>query len=344
MRVQNTRADFSIFVLMHPRRNAFRAVLALSLFLTITGCDKKVENRWQVKVEVPAGRLQLTDISRDFFDPAVPMSQFQARYPWFQGSVPDEVFAARRQSAEEKKVYQEAIAKIDQAKLEKELKELFARVHHYFPNFKNPKVFLLSSSTQMYQEPVLYDPAQGFLFIDISSFMGEKTAVYNGIPNYFRVGMNPANMLPKVAEAIALSIVPFDRSAQKFIDAMMFEGKCMILQDAFLPDTPDYLKLGQTPAQLDWLHANETNIWNYFVENDVLYSPDNRMIERFIAPGPFSKFYTEVDRRSSPQAGVFIGWQIGKKYLETYPDATLQKFLAQTGTDIFTKSKYKPKD
>ncbi len=317
-------------------------ILLVSAFF-LHSCKKENKNIWDVKIETPAEKIPVTDISKDFFAPEVTLEQFRAKYPWFQGSVKDEDFIKRRNSAEEAKLYREAATKVDLNLLGTDLGALFARVKHHFPNFKNPKVYTFSSSTQMYEEPVIYDPQQGFLFIDISGFMGEKSQYYKGIEEYFKVSMNPENIIPRTSEAIAFTIVPYSKDSQKFLDQMVYNGKIMTLQDAFLPHLPDHLKMNATAKQYEWSKASEVSIWDYFIENDYLFSPDPRLTERFINPGPFSKFYTDVDKQSSPQVGVFTGWQICRKFYEKNPETPLLDFLAMSATDIFNKSEYKPK-
>ncbi len=324
-------------------KNTVIFILSVFSFLMLSNCKKDPKDIWKVNVEIPQEKVQITDISREYFDESVPLAQFQSKYPWFQGSVKDEAFENRRKNPEEIKAYKFAASKVDLNKLSTDLTELFARIRHYFPNFKDPKVYTFSSSTQMYQEPILYDPQQGFLFIDISGFMGEKSEFYKGIEEYFKKSMNPENVLPKTSEAIAFNIVPYSRSEQKFLDQMVYNGKIMTLQDAFIPNVPDHLKMSATAKQYEWSQANEVNIWDYFVENDYLFSGDPRLVERFISPGPFSKFYTEIDRESSPQVGIFTGWQISRKFFEKNPDTKLQDFLQRNATEIFNQSEYKPK-
>lgn len=323
----------------------FFRILAVLAFIAISvvSCKKEGKEKWNIEVETNNEKVLITDISKEFFDANIPLEQFKAKYPWFQGSVKDEDFENRRKNPEEIKAYKDAASKIDLNKLSEDLTQMFARIKHYFPKFENPKVYTFSSSTQMYQEPVLYDPQQGFLFIDISSFMGEKSVFYKGIEEYFKTSMNPENLLPKTSEAIAFTIVPFTRNEQKFIDQIVYNGKLMTLQDAFIPNVPDHLKMSATSKQFDWNNANEAQIWDYFVENDYLFSPDPRLVERFVAPGPFSKFYTEIDKESSPQVGIFTGWKICQKFFDKNPDVKLQDFINMNATEIFNQSEYKPK-
>ncbi|WBV61462.1 gliding motility protein GldB [Chryseobacterium camelliae] len=318
-------------------------ILSSILVLSLHSCKKEQETPWKVEIEKPAEKVQVVDISKMFYDKNVPLDQFKTSFPWFQGTVPDEDFAKRRADANEIKIYNEAIQKIDVQKLQTELQELFSHIKYYFPKFNSPKVYLFSSALQMAQDPIIYDEKTGFLFIDITGFMGDGNANYKGLEMYFQKSMNPANIVPKVSQIFAENIVTAS-TEQKFVDQLILNGKIMTLQDAFLPNFPDYLKMNYTAKQYDWAVANEANIWNYFVENNLIFSDDPRLVERFISPGPFSKFYTEIDNESSPQIGIFTGWQICKSYIKQNPETKLLDFLKLDAQTIFNKAGYKPKN
>lgn len=319
------------------------AILSSILVLSLDSCKKEQESQWKVEIEKPAEKVQVVDISKMFYDKNVPLDQFKNSFPWFQGTVPDEDFSKRRTDANEIKIYNEAIHKIDVQKLQTELQELFSHIKYYYPKFKSPKVYLFSSALQMAQDPIIYDEKTGFLFIDITGFMGDGNANYKGLEMYFQKSMNPANIVPKVSLIFAENIVT-GSTEQKFVDQLILNGKIMTLQDAFLPNFPDYLKMNYTAKQYDWAVSNEANIWNYFVENNLIFGDDPRLVERFISPGPFSKFYTEIDNESSPQIGIFTGWQICKSYLKQNPETKLLDFLKLDAQTIFNKSGYKPKN
>ena len=318
-------------------------LIFLIVAFTFNSCKKEPKDLWKTEIDNPKENVQITDISKEYFDTNVSTQVLKQKYPWFQGTVSDEDFELRRKDTTEIKIYRDAISKIDQKKLQNNLSELFARIKHYFPEFRTPKVFLFSSALQMAKDPIFLQPESNFLFIDISGFMGEKNPNYKGMENYFLTSMNPQNIVPKVSQIIAENLVPVDGDYQKFIDMLVYNGKLMILQDAFLPNTPDYLKINYTPKQYEWAVANESNIWNYFVESNLVFSDEARLEERFIAPGPFSKFYTAIDNESSPQIGIFTGWQICKKYFEKNPETKLQDFLKINASELFNKSEYKPK-
>lgn len=323
----------------------FRYLLFSTVILTgLNSCKKKPENLWKVEVKNPVEKVQVIDISKELYDADVSLESFTQKYPFFQGTVPNEDFAERRKDPEEIKVYQEAISKIDVSKLNQELADLFSHIKNYFPDFKEPQVFIYSSALQGIMEPIFYEPKKGMLFIDITAFMGENNPNYKGLELYFQKSMNPKNVIPKVSGIFADHFVERNFEHQKFIDQIVYYGKLMTLQDSFLPNEADALKMNYTPEQYEWAKANEANIWNFFVENNLVFSDDQRLGERFINPAPFSKFYTEIDNESSPQIGIFSGWQICRKFYQEKPDTKLADFLKMNAQDIFNQSNYKPKN
>ncbi|WP_417431428.1 gliding motility protein GldB [Halpernia sp.] len=322
----------------------FKYLILFSILISaLHSCKKESGNKWEIKLENEFPNVQLTDISKTFYDSSIPLDQFKEKYPWFQGSVSDADYSARRADIEEIKIYKEAIAKINQPKLKEDLTLLFAHIENYFPDFKTPQVFLFSSDLQMAQDPVFLEPKNNLLFIDITGFMGENNPYYKGMEHYFQVSMNPQNIIPKVSATIANQLIRPDKNHQKFLDKIIFEGKLLTLQDAFLPTEPDYLKMNYSQKQYEWAEANEENIWNFFVENNLVFSDDPRLEERFLSVGPFSKFYTAIDNESSPQIGIFSGWQICRKYFKQKRDTKLQDFLKMDAQTIFNDAQYRPK-
>lgn len=319
-------------------------LLAATFALIPISCKKDQENLWQIEIKNQAQKVEVQDLSAEFYNPDVPLAEFQQKYPWFQGTVSDEDFAKRRLDESEISIYKEAAAKIDKKKLNDELTTLFSHIQHYFPEVKQPKVYLYSSALQGIMEPVFYHDAENLLFIDISAFLGENNPNYKGLEQYWQISMNPQNIVPKVSRVFAGYFLQEDFAQQKFLDDLIFQGKILTLQDAFLPGFPDYLKINYNQKQYEWALANEANIWNYFVENNLVFSDDTRLRERFINPGPFSKFYTEVDNDSSPQVGIFTGWQICRKFFESKPETRLADFLKIDSQTIFNESNYKPKN
>ena len=185
--------------------------LSLVLILGLNSCKKESQNQWNVEITTPAEKVEITDISKELYDPNVSSESFKAKFPWFQGTVSDADFAKRRADPEEIKIYKEAAAKIDQKKLQTDLQDLFSHIRFYFPSFKSPKVFLFSSALQMIQDPIFYDAKGNQLFIRIPQSVKVIVLPLNQIGNVgFSLGLYHASgasllILFKV-ESVELSI------------------------------------------------------------------------------------------------------------------------------------------
>jgi len=318
-------------------------VIVFLLMFCMVSCKKEKTDLWKIDVSDKTEKVELIDISKDFYNPEVDLEEFKKRFSFFQGTVPDDSFALRRMDAVEIDIYKTAVSKINKENLSKDLSALFAHLQYYFPKFKYPKVYLYSSALDGIMDPVFYRADYNMLFIDISAFMGEGNSYYRGLDLYLQNSMNPPNILPKVAEVLARDYVPYHPENRKFIDKMIYFGKIKLLQDVLLPDTAAYLKMNYTEEQEQWAETYESNIWDFFVENDLLFSDDSRLDEQFLNIGPFSKFYTEIDQESSPQIGIWTGWQICKSYWAHHPETKLQDFLNMDATTIFNQADYRPK-
>jgi hypothetical protein len=57
-----------------------------------------------------------------------------------------------------------------------------------------------------------------------------------------------------------------------------------------LPNYSDAEKMGYTSEQIKWCDENESYMWRYFIEKELLYSVDQKLIPRFINMAPFLSF------------------------------------------------------
>ena len=99
-----------------------------------------------------------------------------------------------------------------------------------------------------------------------------------------------------------------------FLGKMIAAGKQLYMIDAYVPSASDEVKIGYSKEKLLWAEANESEIWRYFIENDLLYSTDTKLNKRFLDEAPFSKFYLAHDSSSPGRLGQWMGWQIVKAY------------------------------
>ena len=116
----------------------------------------------------------------------------------------------------------------------------------------------------------------------------------------------------------------------------------MYLKDVLIPESTDADKIGYTAQQLLWCQENEVYMWEYFIQKQLLYNEDSKLLARFINPAPFSKFYLEIDNESPGRVGTWLGWQIVRSYMDNN-QVSVAELMQKDAIEIFKKSKYKPK-
>jgi len=221
---------------------------------------------------------------------------------------------------------------------EAEISDLFKHIKYYYPGFKEPKVLTVLTNVDQDNKVILAD---SLLFISLDLFLGKDHPFYTDFPNYIKRKNTKDHMIVDVADAFALKLVPpsGDRS---FAARMIQAGKKLFLLEQLLEGKPETEILGYEKDQILWAEENEVEIWKFFIENDLLFSNDQALSERFIDEAPFSKFYLANDQDSPGGIGGWVGLQMVKNFMEI-ENMGLLEMLQTPNEEIFKKSKYKPK-
>lgn len=225
------------------------------------------------------------------------------------------------------------------AGLEASLTDLFKHIHYYFPEAPIPHVVGLINNVD-YQSKTIF--ADSLLLVSLDTYLGSDHELYEGIPKYIRKQMDAAYLGAHVAEKFVATQMPLPQSRQ-FLAQMVYQGKITYLKSLLLPQATPAQHLGYTPEEWSWVQENQKYIWQYFIEKQLLYSTDPGLIQRFIEPAPFSKFYLEIDNETPGQVGIWLGSEIVKAYRNRHPEVTLQQLLEMPAQALFQQSNYKPK-
>ena len=306
--------------------------------ITLVSCDKKSE----VEKEVDAIPIQLKTERFDkvFFEtPPKDLNKIKKEFPFFfpLGN-DDSVWLNKMQDPLWRELYSEVQKKYSNFEpIQNELQTLFKHIKYYFPQTKTPKIITVISEMD-YNNKVIY--ADSLVIISLELYLGKEHKFYQ-FPKYLKQNFEQRQILPDVVSSFSASKI--DPTIDKnLLSQMIYFGKQLYLKDLFLPDYIDADKMGYTPEQIKWCEENESYMWRYFIENEMLYSDDQKLNNRFINPAPFSKFYLEIDNESPGRVGAWIGWQIVRSYMKNN-EITLPQLLKTNAKEIFEKSKYKPK-
>jgi gliding motility-associated lipoprotein GldB len=222
-----------------------------------------------------------------------------------------------------------------------ELTDAFRRIKYYYPKKNLPKVYAYLSGFQA--QTSLGD---GYIGIGLDLFLGESRfypALTESFPRYISRRFNQANIAPRVVEGIAREeMFPENDNDRSLLAKMVYNGKILYFMDLTLPDVADSVKIGYTAEQLKWCEDNRSNIWAYFLEENLLYETDFQRIQTYLNEAPFTPGIGEKNN-SAPKLGIWTGWQIVREYMNKHPEVTLPQLMAMTDAQkLLTDSKYRP--
>ncbi|MDO5656467.1 MAG: gliding motility protein, GldB [Flavobacteriaceae bacterium] len=320
-------------------------IWGLLCLVFLASCGRKDVDRWQIESLPTAENIDIIHVSDAYYNPEITPDELRHQFPDFFENASDSLLQARRSDSLSFALHQEVSRKFNNTQaLSDSLNQIFSRLQYFYPKFTVPQVYTFTGELS-YEFPVAYFSETADMVIGLDWFLGAENPIYQtmGVPDYFRTQMNPGNFKPKIVESIAKQMVHYDIRKRKFIEKMIYEGKLLIIQDALLPDMADAFKIGYTQDQINWAVTNEAQIYIYFTEEQMFFSDDKRLNQRFIDPAPFSKFFSESDIESPGRIAAWMGWQICRSYLEKNPNLTLQDFINdQDLIKIFNESGYKP--
>jgi gliding motility-associated lipoprotein GldB len=221
--------------------------------------------------------------------------------------------------------------------IERKLQDGFRHYKYYFPNKTIPQIFTIISGFN--QSVVMTNDAIG---ISLDNYLGVDCPFYVmlGLPEYKRENMYSGKIATDVLFSWAMSEFEFDESKNNLLSNMIYQGKMLYLLDAMFPEEPDYLKIGYKPEKIDWCKKNEAGMWTYLVEHRLLFTTDRMNIVRFVGPAPFTSIFTTD---SPGRTGMWLGWQIVRKYMKKNPEISLQALLLENDDQkILNESGYSP--
>jgi len=313
--------------------------LLIALLIFFISCDKKSKVEKAVE-EIPLS-LTIERFDKVFYE--TPISDFQQmrkKYAaFFPTQYPDSVFINKIKNPLYLELYDEVQKKYANFQpVQTDIEDVFRHIKYYFPTQKLPQKVTTVISEMDYQNKVIY--TDSLLIISLDLYLGKEHKFYE-FPDYFRQTFERSQIMPDIVSDFSTRVIaqPRDKS---FLAQMIYFGKEQYLKDLLLPNVEDFDKMGYSKEQQIWCEENENEIWRYFIEDNLLYDSDSKLIQRFIAPAPFSKFYLEIDNESPGRTGVWIGWQIVRSFMQNN-EVSLAVFLAMDAKEIFTRSKYKPK-
>jgi len=223
--------------------------------------------------------------------------------------------------------------------LENDLSDAFTRFQEWYPEKPTPKVFSYVSGLDI-ENPVYF--ADSAMAIGLDLFLGSDVSAYAkaGIPKYKTKGFIKERIVPMCMLAVSDYVIRADEKHNTLLDQMVLAGKALYFLDVTLPDVDDEYKIGYTKEQLLWSRNNESQIWAFIIENQLLFSSDNQGITKMMTDAPFTSGFASD---SPGRLGAYIGWQIVRAYMKETRGITLKQLMDNTDAQqILKQSHFKP--
>jgi hypothetical protein len=339
--------------------------LFTSLLLALIGCNNSKDKPNTDKINVT---LELKRFDNDFFaidtlNIEASLVELKKDYPVFLNDYLERIIGIDQSDSNYKdmvklfihdyKPIHDSIIKIEKG-IEKAFKEnhdALKLVKYYFPSYKLPNQFItfigpmdayVNTSTGGHGE-IITDYA---ICSGLQLHLGAESSFYQSeigrqlYPSYVSRRFNTDHIAINCMKNIIDDIFPPRYLDMSLLDIMIDQGKRMYLLDLFMPDIKTELKLGYTKDQFQGAIDNESIIWNFFTENNLLFEKDQIKMRSFIGDGPNTQ---ELGEGSPGFISLFVGKQIVSKYMSIHPETTIEQLFAMNAADILSESKYKPK-
>ena len=218
-------------------------------------------------------------------------------------------------------------------------------IKHYFPKYQAPaKLITFIGPINSYSSVITSDA----LAVGLQLYMGKNYSIYNTpagqqlypafVSRRFEREYIPVNSIKNIVDDLSDNVYRNTTTGKPLVEQMIEVGRRLYVLDHLLPEVDDTLKTGYTKAQLEGAYANESNIWGFFITNDLLYKNDPATIRDYMNDSPNT---TALGPASPGFIGQFIGWQIVKKWMDK-EGKTLDELMKTPAKQIFDEAKYKP--
>jgi hypothetical protein len=224
--------------------------------------------------------------------------------------------------------------------IESEMQEAFRHYLYYFPGRTIPDIF--TCITGFNNSIITGDSVLG---ISLDRYLGADCEYYPRLEiyKYIAARMTRENIVPDCIYSWGASEWDFSTikySADNVLSEIIHYGKLKYFEKCMLPATTDEIIFGFTPDQMKFCRNNESQMWQYLIENDLLFNSDQFIIRKLTGEAPFTSYFTN---ESPGMAAIWLGFRIVESYMMKNPGINIKDLMKATDVqEILEKAKYSP--
>lgn len=232
-------------------------------------------------------------------------------------------------------------------KTDEQLISGFKLFKYYYPNVAIPKILYLNMGLSNWPS----FPVDNTTFcIGLDMFLGDDFKHYRsiGVHEYMNAHLRPSYIPVSVFGAIYKGMHPLKMAEKNLLDLMIQKGKEQYFLHKLLPSIPDSTLFGYKQKQVEWCNNNEALIYNFFIQNQLLYSKEAQNIMPYITDGPFARGLEPVSvvEKSTPgSVGVWLGYRIVAAFMANNKSVSLKQLTDQqlVAEKFLEMANYKPR-
>lgn len=319
----------------------FSACLLISLTILSTGCHQHDTHPESIR-PVRVLRYDLAVMQADTAMLKEEMKRLSAQFPLYLEGADweNDLNLLRIRNFIEDPLIQEVFKKIehqyaDSAMFNHHIAILLERVRGYFPDFENPTVYTYLSYFD-FMNRILYMDSALSIAIDLYVDGNGKEMDEIGIPRYISRKLNAAYLEPDLTRVLVSALLPKSEKAS-LLDHIVFEGKVLYLMEQILPKTETRLLLGYDETQMIWCKAHESEVWQYIVQQNLLFETNPLKFRYFVEDGPFNPLLEGAPARLCQ----YIGLRMVRAYMKKTGNVP-EQLLQASSRQVLKLSAYKP--
>ena len=164
--------------------------------------------------------------------------------------------------------------------------------------------------------------------IGLERYLGPKEAVIEELPSqeffqWMKDGMLK-EYIPRdvLSEWISTNIV--EEVNGTFAEKMIRWGKIIYLTESAFPTMNKHTLLRYTKNRYAWSEHNESSIWKYIINQNLLFSKNERDHANLLNEGPFT---VGLPEKSPDRLGQFLGWKMVHEFMEQNESISINELV-----------------
>ena len=224
----------------------------------------------------------------------------------------------------------------DESQLKKEFEQAFSNLKYYYPEIIPPKVQTVI--TGLDNDLFVSD---SLIIVSLDYFLGKGARYQPNMYEYLLRQYGKENIVPSTMLVIGMNrFNDTDINDQTVLADMIAYGKAYYFAKHMLPCTADSIFIWYTAEEINGARENRDMIWYRLIEDQVLYSTNHVLKQRYLGERPAT---LEVGEKCPGRIAQWVGWEIVNSYMQSHPEKSLTELMEMTDADkLFKESKYKP--